>query len=214
MFFFDLDGPILDVSERYYRLYADILRKCGQNYLIKPNYWNLKRQKISEKKILEYTGASFFFDFYARERKKLIESNDYLCYDQLQPSVGSTLDALSNSHELVLVTLRSSSDQLNKQLEFLDIKKYFSFIFSSAKNGKDGWDVKLEIIKNFMSCHPVQEIPFIAGDTEADIVCGNKLNFKTIAVLNGIRTKECLEEYNPTFFVESVEGILKLNSET
>ncbi|MCH8276159.1 MAG: hypothetical protein IIA50_01265 [Bacteroidetes bacterium] len=45
--YFDLDGPILDVSERYYEVYKNSLPK-GSKVLNKKTYWNLKRAAVPE----------------------------------------------------------------------------------------------------------------------------------------------------------------------
>ena len=61
MIFFDLDGPILDVSEKYYKVYADILSQKGFRVLSKTEYWDAKRNKIPEYDILLKSMAIPFF---------------------------------------------------------------------------------------------------------------------------------------------------------
>ena len=46
------------------------------------------------------------------------------------------------------------------------------------------------------------------GDTEADIIAGNELSIKTIAVLNGIRTREFLLKSDPNFICKSIKDLL------
>ena len=67
--------------------------------------------------------------------------------------------------------------------------------------------IKYNLIKKFLqdNCDPDH---IVIGDTETDIIAGNELGLKTIAVLNGIRTKELLLKSNPDFICNSVEDLL------
>ena len=60
MIFFDLDGPILDVSAKYYRVYHDLLDEFGFPSLPRDQYWEAKRNKVSDESILRKTGAEEF----------------------------------------------------------------------------------------------------------------------------------------------------------
>ena len=48
--FFDLDGTLVDASERLYCLFCDLIPECT---FTKEEYWDLKRNKINHQKILE-----------------------------------------------------------------------------------------------------------------------------------------------------------------
>ena len=48
--FFDLDGTLIDASERLYKLFIDLIPDCK---LTKQEYWSLKRQNIKHKTIIE-----------------------------------------------------------------------------------------------------------------------------------------------------------------
>ena len=50
--FFDLDGPILDVSHRYVRLHQDLLRPHGHAGMDPAVYWARKRARRSEDDVL------------------------------------------------------------------------------------------------------------------------------------------------------------------
>ena len=47
-FFFDLDGPILDVSTKYYQIYVDIVKELSGTPISKEAYWQNKRNKVPE----------------------------------------------------------------------------------------------------------------------------------------------------------------------
>lgn len=57
----DFDGPIMDVSERYYRVYQVCLeqvRRPGQpvKRLSKAEFWQLKRAQVPERQIGQLSG--------------------------------------------------------------------------------------------------------------------------------------------------------------
>ena len=52
----DFDGPIIDVSKRYYRVYQECLEKSRYpdqpvKQLSKDEFWQLKRSRVPEKQI-------------------------------------------------------------------------------------------------------------------------------------------------------------------
>jgi phosphoglycolate phosphatase-like HAD superfamily hydrolase len=208
--FFDLDGPILDVSEKYYKVYSDILSQNGFKVLSKSEYWNAKREKVSDLEILQRSMAEPFFERYQHQRKLLIESDPYLIYDKVQDCAVQVLDTLSKSNDLILVTLRTFPEQLHKQLERLDIRKYFVNVLSSDEETKPRWKIKYNLIRGFLGKKKTYG-SILIGDTETDILAGKELGFVTIAVLNGIRSYRILKEANPTYILKSFKEILEIN---
>lgn len=209
--FFDLDGPILDVSEKYYRVYSDILSQNGFKVLSKSEYWNAKREKISDIEVLQKSSAEPFIEKYLHERKLLIEADPYLFYDKLQVGALHILETLYKKNKLILVTLRTYPEQLYKQLEYLNIKKYFFSVLSSGEEANPRWKIKYNLIKNFLN-KKMSTGNILIGDTETDILAGKELGFKTIAVLNGIRTEEILLKTNPDIIMKSIKDFLKHGS--
>lgn len=209
--FFDLDGTLLDISERYYRVYNDILTEAGFSSIGKEKYWDAKRHKVPEDQILAMTDASDFYKDYNKKRLLLIEKNDYLSNDYLHEGVIEVLESLSKKYQLVLVTLRKSSYQLEKQLIDLKLMGYFTHVLRSEDNLEPRWMIKYNLIKEYIgNKHDFSHV--LISDTENDIIAGNELGFKTIAVLNGIRTKELLIISKPTFICKSVKDLLNIES--
>ena len=56
---FDLDGTIIDSSERMYRLFCKLVPQCR---LTKEEYWEYKRNKGNHKKLIEtkYPEVDFY----------------------------------------------------------------------------------------------------------------------------------------------------------
>ena len=209
MFFFDLDGPILNVTERYYRVYSNIMIDAAYETIGKEEYWDAKRWKTSEIEILRRTGAETFYEQYYEKRLSLIESDYFLSFDSLQKGAIQVLEKFSRENKLILVTLRKSSSQLDQELSNLDLKKYFSYVLRSGRDFKPRWKIKYNLIKRLLQ-DSYDSNHVVIGDTETDIIAGNELGLKTIAVLNGIRTKELLLKSNPDFICNSIEDLLNL----
>lgn len=208
MVFFDLDGPLLDVSGKYYRAYVDLLANKGHDCLSKDEYWNCKRNRTPVQQILNRTHAGELFDWYINERKRIIESDTYFAYDRLQDKSIDVLEYLAKKHKLILCTLRSSSVQLNKELEHFNIKKYFAHLLVSGKELTPRWKMKVNLIMDEFPNAKNSKTVFI-GDTETDIVAGQNLGSTTIGVLNGIRSYEMLEPLNADYLVNSVGEVLE-----
>ena len=209
--FFDLDGTLLNISERYYRVYNDILTEAGFSTIGKEEYWDAKRHKVPEDQILAMTNANEFYREYAQKRLSLIENDYYLYNDSLHEDVIEILEKLFKKYQLILVTLRKSNPQLEKQLIYLKLIDYFTDVLRSEDNLEPRWMIKYNLIKEYMGNeHDSSHI--LISDTENDIKAGNELGFKTIAVLNGIRTKELLVMSNPTFICRSIKDLLNILS--
>ena len=62
--FWDLDGPILDVSDKHYSLYQDILLENNMRILTKKEYRKLKRSGSSLNVILSKTNSEIILNLY------------------------------------------------------------------------------------------------------------------------------------------------------
>ena len=201
--FFDLDGPILDVSEKYYRVYNEILRKKGFQVLTKEKYWDAKRNKLPEEKILSLTDVRINYNDYRDKRITLIETERYLKYDILQHNAEKVLEALTKKFKLVLVTLRRSKHQLYKELKYFQIYQHFSDILSSGIQIKPRWKIKHDLIVQYME-QGENNNHILIGDTETDIESGKHLGFTTISITNGIRNEKILGYSNPDHMYSSI----------
>ena len=87
MIFFDLDGPILDVSDKYYSVYRDILLENGEKPLPKREYWDFKRTKFSVENILLKTNSDSLVNIFKDLWLSKIETTKYQQLDQLQNNI-------------------------------------------------------------------------------------------------------------------------------
>jgi phosphoglycolate phosphatase len=194
--FFDFDGPILDVSVRHHRVYADAVSELRGAPLGRDVFWEAKRHKTPEEEILRQSGLDAgAAEAFRRLKLERIEATRYLALDLLQPGIVPVLEQLASTHTLILVTLRNSRRQLEAQLEQLGLTVFFPLVLSGNESESEGWRVKCGLIqRHFPALDPVD---WLIGDTETDVLAGKHLGLRTAAVTNGIRTKERLEALHP-----------------
>lgn len=203
IFVFDLDGPILDVSERYYRIYRDLVQKLGGTALSKAYYWESKRRQIPEEVILATAGVGEFAVEYAKLRTERLEDPTYLQFDRLQEGIVTVLEELARKEILGLVTMRARRDSLERQLQDLQIRSFFHFVTPVAA---DGMRDKTEAIRRVIGNEPMSG--WVVGDSKRDVMAGKALKFRTLAVTYGIRSAAILQALQPTEIVDSPASLV------
>jgi phosphoglycolate phosphatase-like HAD superfamily hydrolase len=218
----DFDGPIMDVSERYYRVYKLCLEQTRHSQqvvrqLSKSEFWHLKRARVPEIQIgvisgLEPEQAQKF----AQLRRQTVHSLPYLIYDEIPPGVEETLEKSQNlGLDLVILTLRRRKELANAFERYSNLSNFFpqERCYCLADDYVKTHDVKDKPIlmeRALQELEPACEV-WMVGDTEADIVAAKTHQIKVIAVLCGIRDHDQLKQYQPDFIVnnltEAVEWI-------
>ena len=83
--YFDLDGPILDVSERHFHVHNLICMELGIDNRLKPeSYWQKKRKKTPLFDLLN-TREEKIINQYKKLWIKNIEKEQYLNKDRIYP---------------------------------------------------------------------------------------------------------------------------------
>lgn len=195
--FLDLDGTIIDVKRKCYRLYVNVFSHGGFGTLDMATYWKMKRKKIPEEIIALQTATPMFAKYYVEKRVSLIETIDYLVLDNISDKVYTILDGWAKHYDLYLITMRRNKLNLSHQLLLLDLHKYFKHVcnFDGSPAQKEKF-LRHEVSNSTASV--------IIGDTESDINIGKSLGIKTAAVTNGLREKRLLKEMSPDILVKSI----------
>jgi phosphoglycolate phosphatase-like HAD superfamily hydrolase len=210
----DFDGPIVDVSDRYYYVYKYCLEQIkspDQNIrqLSKAEFWQLKRSRVPERQIGIISGLDEEQALkFARLRRDTVHNLPYLIYDKPIPGAVETLEKLQNSGvDLVVMTMRRvrelevAFNQYNLARFFPSDRRYC--LNNEYVKTSDVQDKPLLMEKALKQLPPVAEL-WMIGDTEADIVAAKTHNVKVIAVLSGIRDRQSLERYQPDFIVNNL----------
>ncbi len=217
----DFDGPIMDVSDRYYCVYQYCLQETRLpdqivHQLSKAEFWRLKRARIPEHKIGMMSGLD---EQQARQfahmRRTTVHNLPYLVHDKLIPGAVEALEKVQHlGFDLLVMTMRRKQ-ALQTGFNQGDLARFFpenrrymiSNDYSKTTDIKD---------KSMLMRTALQELPpacdvWMVGDTEADLIAAKTHNVKVIGVLSGIRDRACLELYNPDLIVadfsEAVDAI-------
>jgi phosphoglycolate phosphatase-like HAD superfamily hydrolase len=202
--FLDLDGPLLDVLPRYHRLHADVVRWRHGRPLDAAEYWQAKRQRVSETRILERTGLDApAIRQAAARRLRWIESPRYLSLDRTWPWTQESLEALSCFGPLVLVTLRRRRDRLLWQLRHLGLRDRFHRIVSGP--GDASVEAKAPLLRS--AGVPIPPGSVLVGDTEVDVASAKALGLGTVALSCGIRCADALAAWQPDVLVDDLRQV-------
>ena len=213
--FTDFDGPIMDVSERYYQVYLYCLQKIGQpeqpvKILSKPEFWELKRSQVPEQQIAKLSGFESQDQAiaFAHLRRATVHTDPYFRCDRLIKNAIAALEkAQSAELDLAVMTMRRRRE-LEPVLEKYDLKRFFPSdrIFCLDDDYVKTVDTqdKPRLMKLAQANLPKVTKQWMIGDTEADIIAAQSHEVEAIAVLSGIRNQAQLEKYQPKQIVPNL----------
>lgn len=218
----DFDGPIMDLSDRYYQVYQICLEKTKLseqklNILSKEEFWNLKRDRISETEIGKISGLNHDQCLaFSNLRNNLAHQLNLLAeFDQVIEGVIPTLTILKNipDLDLVVMTMRKQKE-LELALKQHNLEHFFSsdrrYFLADDYIKKSDIDDKPLLMKRALQELSLIENTWMIGDKEADIVAAKNHNIKIIAVLSGIRNYQQLHTYEPDFIAENLTEAVKI----
>lgn len=218
--FCDLDGPIVDVSDRYYTTYKQGLADTQAVYLgrginlnleilSKQQFWQMKQNRVPDTEIAKSSGLSgeeipIFLGCVSR----IVNQPDLLHLDRIQPGVQWAIALLhSRGVRLVLVTLRPKN-QAVQILQNYGLARLFTSICGTQM--ADAAYHNYTALKTELLAEVAEEYQsslgsaWMIGDTEADILAGQALGIPTIAVTCGIRSRHQLQQYQPSFILSDL----------
>ena len=218
----DFDGPIMDVSERYYRVYRYCLTSTRRpNQSIQPftkaEFWALKRSQVPEAEIGRRSGLDDEqAQAFAKTRKATVHTMPYLRYDSLVPGAMQTLEkAQALGFDLTVMTMRRVRELDEALLRcglgpFFPADRRYCLGNTYQKTG----DTKDKPLLMERAMAELPNIPtWMVGDTEADIAAARNQNIPVIGVLSGIRDRDRLNHYKPDWiannFAEALDIILE-----
>lgn len=197
--YLDLDGTLLDVSERYWRLHSDLIGRLGLPAISRSRFWELKRARVRSSSLVPI--AEEAQRRYWSAWVDLIESSDYLGYDRVIDGVRRSLELLGQSHRLVIATMRKDPEALARQLDKLRLSSYAERILAAGDGDRRAAD-KHSLIAT--DCNFASAGDLVVGDTEADIIAGQRLGAATVGVLTGMRDRTRLLQARPNALIPSV----------
>jgi phosphoglycolate phosphatase-like HAD superfamily hydrolase len=211
----DFDGPIMDVSERYYRVYQLCLEKTrypGQTIieLSKAEFWQLKRSHTPEIQIALKSGLDAQQgQQFSQIRKQTVHTWPYFQYDVIIPTALETLTKVQAAGiDLAVMTMRRVRE-LDYAFNQYDLSQFFPenrryCLSNDYVKTRDVEDKPLLMARALAQLPPAADT-WMVGDTEADITAAKKHDIKIIAVESGIRDRSQLESYQPDMIVTDLK---------
>ena len=191
--FLDLDGTILDISNKYNHLYSSLRNKYGLRDL---DYWKIRSSGIGFEKALLSAGiSSGRLSEFRNEWSAAIERDDALKHDLLFEGVWDKLHNLSVGNDIFLCTARANSESLLVQLGRLGIRDVFAELLMT-KNAAP----KSQTISDYYARNSIgrSEDDWLIGDTQSDIQAGQSIGIRTCGVTTGLSTELMLKDAGAT----------------
>lgn len=205
--FLDLDGTLIDVSERYFRVYSDFMKQANTPFLLKSEFWRMMRKK---EKIENLVKKKYLASEYKKFFLKNIENSRYLKYDYLFEFTIPTLKYLRKlGVELFMVTLRRNRVNLLREIKRFGLNKFFEGVLTAQPHSDSGknYEIKKRLIKKTASKGDI-----VVGDSKADILSGKILGLQTVVVTSGIRNYHFIKQFNPDYIFRDMRSLKKLKS--
>lgn len=193
---FDLDGTLICSKKRLYELFCDLV---GNRDLSFDSYWQLKFDGNSNQDILKnkFSYSDEKMDFFIANWMEKIEEDYYLEMDSPIEGLHGFLQKIGKENQLYICTARQSISQVEKQLEKIEILKFFSKVYVTEQNFS-----KVDILTNSELLFNSKD--WFVGDTGHDINTGKQLGIQTCAVLTGFMSENALRFYSPQLIIDNV----------
>jgi phosphoglycolate phosphatase-like HAD superfamily hydrolase len=210
----DFDGPIMDVSDRYYRVYQVCLASVQYpdqpiTVLTKQEFWDLKRSQVPERQIGKRSGLDDAqAQTFAQLRRRTVHTLPYLQYDTPIPGAIATLEHLTTlGIDLVVMTMRRVRE-LDDALQRYDLGQFFApdrrYCLGNDYIKTADVEDKPKLMQKALAELPPAADTWMIGDTEADIIAAKRNQVKAIAVLSGIRDGPRLAQHQPDWIVKDL----------
>lgn len=199
--YFDLDGTLIDISNKRYKIYRDICTALKVPSKLPANkFWERTRNKSNIIDIEGFKGKECL-KRYKEMFYTMIEEEKYLSLDRCFPETLNVLKELKKKHRIILTTLRRSRFRLLKQLQSLEIMEFIDKIIIPNSNQVS----RREMIAADDDFDLVNSV--IIGDTEAELMAARKLKCDCILVTSGMRSREFLSKYKPAYLLNGIRDV-------
>ncbi len=216
--FCDFDGPIVDVSERYYQTYIRGLQAIAAIYrqetnaelpiapLSKQQFWQMKQNRTADIEIAVRSGIpASWFGLFIQQVERIVNHPSLLLWDRIQPSAQAALCYLNQANmRLVVVTLRHPQ-QVNAFLETQGLTHLVDEVYGVAdvnaayanrveqKCGLLAVAIAQQKAKGYQTRNS-----WMLGDTEADVIAAQGTGLSAAALTCGVRSRAYLQTLEPT----------------
>ncbi len=216
----DFDGPIMDLTDRYYHVYQLCLEQVklpnqSIDILDRATFWERKRAQIPEVQIGIESGLT---PTQAEKFKQLRNIHahqlQYLDLDRVVPGAIAALEEIQSAGiQLLVMTLRRTRE-LNAAFDRYDLGQFFlpKYRYCLPDEYQKQGDIqdKNNLMAQAIDTLGTKPNTWFIGDTEADIIAAQSQQIPVIAVLSGIRNLDRLQQYQPDKIVPDLATAVQL----
>lgn len=198
--FFDLDGTILHVAEKYNQTFNSL---CKEFNLPQINYWTFRRNVdsfASASKLLGLDDAKQ--SEFRKAWESIIETEHALTFDELMEGSFELLLELNSYTTLILCTSRKNRKNLFWQLRQLKVLDLFQEVLNCPAEMKQA-----EIARWLEDNAETSNELLFVGDTEADMMASKACGLTGVGVLSGLSNKATLVKSGATIIINSVKDL-------
>lgn len=201
MIYIDFDGTIVDVWERYHRVFMEA---SGIFDIPLAEYIQVKKKEQSDVRVAEYF-SSKLPSRYWKKKRELLESPEYLRMDTLLLSAEELLSFFS-SHSCRILTARRNPRNLYKQLDWLGLSELKS---KSIILDPDGAIQKQDYILQYSG----GKDNWMIGDSRAEAAAAEIPGTQVALVKTGLQLAESLNTSGSCEIVDSLSEFIKQHKE-
>jgi phosphoglycolate phosphatase-like HAD superfamily hydrolase len=216
----DFDGPIMDLTDRYYHVYQLCLEKVklpnqSIDILDRATFWERKRAQIPEVRIGIESGLTpTQAETFKQLRNIHAHQLQYLDLDRVVPGAISALERIQSAGiELLVMTLRRTRE-LNAAFDRYDLGRFFlpQYRYCLPDDHQKQGDIqdKTNLMAQAIDTLGTKSNTWVIGDTEADIIAAQSQHIPVIGVLSGIRNLDRLQQYQPDKIVPDLATAIQL----
>lgn len=191
----DLDGPILDVSPRYFAAHARALEIASttSSHQTLESFWAARRRKLPPARMVADAARA---NAYAEAFRKVLEDDALLGLDELQPRALDALARLTRVRETMVLSLRSNVAGARAQVARLGLDAFCPIHFVIHTPTGKGARAR-QLVSG-------RKVSAVVGDTEADAAVARVVGAPFVAVSAGIRDEAALAEETPAAIVDDL----------
>ena len=196
--FLDLDGTLLDVGQRLYGLFMELVPEASFTY---DEYWKIKRARTNQNDLLgkHFNYAPEKITSFKKSWLEKVEEEARLALDTPFEKTGDFLSEIAQNHNLYVVTARQNPSFVSQQLQRLGWSEYFKQVLVTQQASS-----KADLIRKAVT---VNATDIFVGDTGEDIATAKELGTISVAVCSGFLSREILQEYKPDYLINSLTDL-------
>lgn len=202
MIYFDFDGTLADVWQRYYRVFVDASRITGVGF---EDYIRIKREFPKDAEVARRFGGSLPEDYWQRKRS-MLEDPAYLKYDRLLVSA-ERICTFFKEHDCRIITNRRHAADFRGQVAALGLEALLDRCIVLNPDEKKS---KTQYLREV---HPEERF-ILVGDAEAEAQAAAIDLAEVFLVKTGLRIPESLPGAEKCRMIESVDVFMNTFKET